>query len=70
MKVAQASATTSTSFLATSTGGTTNPEPGILWNFEKFLVDRDGKVIQRFSPEILPDDPLIIAAIETALATK
>jgi glutathione peroxidase len=49
-------------------GATTNPEPGILWNFEKFLVDRSGNVIARFSPEIVPDDPAIISAIESALA--
>ncbi|WP_158942996.1 glutathione peroxidase [Granulicella sp. S190] len=48
-------------------GATTNPEPGILWNFEKFLVDRNGKVVARFSPEVLPDDPAVIAAIESAL---
>ena len=46
---------------------TTNPEPGILWNFEKFLIDRNGNVVARFSPEVLPDDPAIIAAIESAL---
>jgi glutathione peroxidase len=46
----------------------TNPEPGILWNFEKFLIGRDGKVIARFSPEVVPDDPAIIAAIQAALA--
>jgi glutathione peroxidase len=48
-------------------GGTTNPEPGILWNFEKFLIDRNGKVAARFSPEVLPDDPSVVAAIESAL---
>ena len=46
---------------------TTNPEPGILWNFEKFLIDRNGNVAARFSPEVLPDDPTIVAAIESAL---
>ncbi len=46
---------------------TTNPEPGILWNFEKFLIDRNGNVIDRFSPDVLPDDPMVIAAIESAL---
>jgi len=49
-------------------GAATNPEPGILWNFEKFLVDRSGNVIARFSPEIVPDDPAIISAIESAIA--
>lgn len=48
-------------------GGSSNPEPGILWNFEKFLVGRDGTVLQRFSPEVVPDDPMIVAAIEQAL---
>jgi glutathione peroxidase len=46
----------------------TNPEPGILWNFEKFLIDRSGKVATRFSPEVTPDDPIVVAAIEAALA--
>ena len=45
-----------------------NPEPGILWNFEKFLVGLDGKVVARFSPEVVPDDPAVVAAIEAALA--
>jgi len=44
-----------------------NPEPGILWNFEKFVVDRNGQVVARFSPEIVPDDPVVVAAIEAAL---
>ncbi len=48
-------------------GATTNPEPGILWNFEKFLVDRNGNTAARFSPEVLPDDPAVVAAIESAL---
>ena len=48
-------------------GTTTNPEPGILWNFEKFLIDRNGNVAARFSPEVLPDDPAVVAAIESAL---
>ena len=55
-------------FLSKS-GGATNPEPGILWNFEKFLIDRQGNVIERFSPEIVPDDPAVVAAIERALAS-
>jgi len=48
-------------------GASTNPEPGILWNFEKFLIDRNGSVAARFSPEVLPDDPAVVAAIESAL---
>src|SRR5271155_2826090 len=41
-----------TGFLSKS-GATANPEPGILWNFEKFLIDRHGNVVARFSPEIV-----------------
>jgi glutathione peroxidase len=54
-------------FLKSKHNSTTNPEPGILWNFEKFLIDRNGNVAARFSPEVLPDDPTVIAAIESAL---
>ena len=39
----------------------------VLWNFEKFLVGRDGQVLQRFSPDMTPDDPVLVAAIEAAL---
>ena len=42
----------------------------ILWNFEKFLVDRAGNAIARFSPDTAPDDPIVLAAIETALAKQ
>jgi glutathione peroxidase len=47
----------------------TLPEPEILWNFEKFLVGRDGQVVRRFSPDMQPDAPELIAAIEQELAT-
>ncbi|MDA0370447.1 MAG: glutathione peroxidase [Actinobacteria bacterium] len=40
----------------------------IRWNFEKFLVGRDGSVIARFSPMVSPEDPALVAAIESALA--
>ena len=39
----------------------------IRWNFEKFLVSRDGKIVARFSPMVLPDAPEVVAAIESAL---
>ena len=39
----------------------------IQWNFEKFLVDGDGAVIARFGPTVVPDDPAVIDAIESAL---
>lgn len=39
----------------------------VMWNFEKFLVDREGKVIARFAPDVKPDDPALVGAIEAAL---
>ena len=42
----------------------------ITWNFEKFLFDRDGKVVARFSPKTQPDSPEVVKAIETELAKK
>ncbi len=44
-----------------------NELPELLWNFEKFLIGRDGNVLARFAPDTPPDDPKIIAAIEQAL---
>ncbi|WP_145931547.1 glutathione peroxidase [Yersinia bercovieri] len=41
----------------------------ILWNFEKFLISRDGVVLERFAPDMTPEDPLLIAAITQALAS-
>jgi glutathione peroxidase len=45
------------------------PETGgaIKWNFTKFLVGRDGKVVARFEPKVTPDSPEVAAAIEKAL---
>ncbi|MDB6141174.1 MAG: glutathione peroxidase [Pseudomonas sp.] len=43
--------------------------PGdITWNFEKFLVGKDGRVLARFSPRTSPDDPTVVHAIEKALS--
>ncbi|MEO5975355.1 MAG: glutathione peroxidase [Ilumatobacteraceae bacterium] len=39
----------------------------IRWNFEKFLIGRDGSVIARFNPTVVPDSPEVLAAIEMAL---
>lgn len=39
----------------------------IRWNFEKFLVGRDGQVIARFPSKVAPGDPALVAAIEKAL---
>ena len=50
---------------------TTETAPGlrgeIKWNFTKFLVDRNGNVVQRFEPEVTPDSKEVIAAIEKQL---
>ncbi|MCX5516078.1 glutathione peroxidase [Kaistia algarum] len=40
----------------------------ISWNFEKFLIGRDGKVAARFAPKTVPEDPAVVAAIEAELA--
>ncbi len=42
----------------------------ISWNFEKFLLNRNGQVVARFSPKTQPDDEQVIKAIETELAKK
>ena len=53
------------SYLTEQTG------PGIAgdikWNFTKFLVDRNGKVVQRFEPEVTPDSKEVTGAIEKQL---
>jgi glutathione peroxidase len=40
----------------------------IKWNFTKFLFDRNGNVVARFEPEVTPDSPQVVTAIEKALA--
>jgi glutathione peroxidase len=45
-------------------------KPDVLWNFEKFLVGRDGKVVARFSPDVPPSDPRLTRAIDEALAQR
>lgn len=45
----------------------THPAPEILWNFEKFVIDPEGKVIARFAPDVLPEDPRLVAVIESSL---
>ena len=43
--------------------------PGdISWNFEKFLIDKDGQPLARFAPRTTPNDLAVVAAIEEALA--
>lgn len=50
----------------------TNPQwtGDITWNFEKFLIDANGKVIARFPPKTRPDDPDVIKAIASAIAER
>jgi glutathione peroxidase len=51
--------------------GEQSPFPGdIKWNFAKFLVGRDGRILERFEPKTKPDSPEITGAIESALARK
>ena len=47
----------------------TNPEFGgdIKWNFSKFLVSRDGKLVARFEPAVKPESEPVVQAIERAL---
>jgi glutathione peroxidase len=42
----------------------------ISWNFEKFVLDRDGKVIARFEPRTKPDDQQVLAVVTQALVGK
>lgn len=49
-------------------GITPNDDPEVLWNFEKFLIGRDGTVVGRFAPATTPDDPLLVDAIKAELA--
>ena len=48
-----------------------NPQTGgeIQWNFTKFLIGPDGRVITRFEPNVTPDSPEVTSAIEKALAS-
>ena len=51
--------------------GPASPHPGdVGWNFAKFLVGRDGKLLQRFDTSVEPDDTALLKSLETALAAK
>ena len=51
--------------------GDTSPFPGnIKWNFTKFLVGRDGKILARFDSKVAPDAPELTSAVEKAVAAK
>ena len=46
----------------------TNAAPDILWNFEKFVVARNGEVVARFSPDVAANDPRLLEVLEAELA--
>jgi glutathione peroxidase len=48
-------------------GRTPTEDPEVLWNFEKFVISRDGRVVARFAPTVAPDDPELVATIESEL---
>jgi glutathione peroxidase len=45
-----------------------DPPGEVGWNFEKFLIGKDGKVIGRFKTRVAPDDAALVKAIEAELA--
>jgi len=49
-------------------GITPNPAPEVLWNFEKFVIGKDGAVVGRFNPDVAPTDPALVAALDEALS--
>ena len=44
------------------------PRPEVIWNFEKFLVARNGDVARRFAPDVAPGAPEVVEAVEQELA--
>jgi glutathione peroxidase len=46
--------------------GPAGEEPS--WNFTKYLLDGEGRLVARFEPSVEPDDPLLVAAVEEVLA--
>ncbi len=51
--------------------GKDSPFPGdIKWNFGKFVIGRDGKILKRFDSQVKPESPQVTGAIESALAAK
>jgi glutathione peroxidase len=53
---------------------TKHPDPAIAgdvpWNFTKYLVGRDGKVLAKWGPKTLPEDKVVVEAVEKALAAE
>ena len=61
VSVKGADATPLYQYLTTAKGG------DVKWNFTKFLIGKDGKVIDRFEPKVAPESPELTAAIDAAL---
>jgi glutathione peroxidase len=53
--------------MLTTTADAEGHSGDIRWNFEKFLVGKDGKIVARFGPMVAPDDATLRAAIASAL---
>ena len=51
-------------------GRTPTEDPEVLWNFEKFVIGRQGEVVARFASAIGPEDPALVAVIEAELAAS
>lgn len=49
-------------------GVETGQDGGIVWNFEKFLIGRNGEVAARFAPDLTADDPRLLSVLEKELA--
>jgi glutathione peroxidase len=57
--------------LYTMLAGEGSPFPGnIKWNFNKFLIGRDGKILKRFDSKVKPESEEMTQAVEAALAAK
>jgi glutathione peroxidase len=57
--------------LYTALAGTNSPFAGnIKWNFTKFLIGRDGKILNRFDSKVKPDSEELTKAVEAALVAK
>ncbi len=49
-------------------GMTPSADPEVLWNFEKFVIGKDGKVAARFAPTVAPDDEALLSVLEAEIA--